>query len=589
MAIPEQTILEIKYKNDIESVIAPYVNLKRAGKNLKGLCPFHNEKTPSFTVYPENGSFYCFGCQVGGDVFTFTKLINNLDYIEAVRLLAEKSGVNIDDDGYDNSIIKQKQTVLEINRETARFFHSFLMSPGGKWALDYLMGRGLTLKTIKHFGLGAAPDTWSSLCDHLKSKGFSYEDMLIANVVSKSSKGSYYDRFRNRVMFPLIDLRGNVLAFSGRRHPDVSEGGKYINSSDTPVYKKSQHLFGMNFAKNCCEERIIVVEGNMDAVSIQQAGFENAVALFGTALSQEQIKLLSRYTKEIVFALDADAAGQNAVKKAIDAAKESGVRIRILRIPEGKDPDEFIKTKGAASFKALIDGAVDDLEYNLLMIAQNIDTQDDSGRLQYLKEATKILATSYDKMAIDLYTGRLSEKYGVSKETLLNSVNEHKEKLAKQKYNKEISDIITPKFSYDDPNPQKRANMRACSAEEKLISVLLKHQDLIDKAKEELPPEKMVTDLNRLIYKRIISANEKIQTVDFSVLGDGFSPAEMGYLVSLQNALGAGNNAQLVLKDCIKVILEEDTRKNGSNLKNLSVEDWATKIKELADKKHKGE
>ncbi len=589
MAISEQTLLEIKYKNDIESVIAPYVNLKRAGKNLKGLCPFHNEKTPSFTVYPENGSFYCFGCQVGGDVFTFTKLINNLDYIEAVRLLAEKSGVNIDDDGFDNSIQKQKQTVLAINRETARFFHSFLMSEGGKWALDYLMGRGLTLKTIKHFGLGAAPNNWSSLFNHLKNKSFSEQDMLLANVVSKSSKGSYYDRFRNRVMFPLIDLRGNVLAFSGRRHPEESERGKYINSSDTPVYKKSQHLFAMNYAKNFCEERVIVVEGNMDAVSIHQAGFENAVALFGTALSQEQIKLLSRYTKEIVFALDADAAGQNAVKKAIDAAKESGVRIRILRIPEGKDPDEFIKTKGAASFKALIEGAVDDLEYKLLMIAQDINVDDDSGRLQYLKEATKVLAASDDKMAIDLYTGRLSEKYGVSKETLLNSVKEHKEKIAKQKYRKEIADIISPKFSYDDPNPQKRLNMRACSAEEKLISVLLKHQDLIDKAEAQLDAEKMFTDLNKLIYKRILSSHKKLDIVDFSVLGDGFSPAEMGYLVSLQNALGAGDNAQLVLNDCIKVILEEDARKRGNDIKNLSVDDWATKIKELADKKNKGE
>lgn len=589
MAISEETLLEIKYKNDIESVIAPYVNLKRAGKNLKGLCPFHNEKTPSFTVYPENGSFYCFGCQVGGDVFTFTKLINNLDYIEAVRLLAEKSGVNIDDDSYDSSIQKQKQTVLAINRETAKYYHSYLMSSYGKWALDYLVGRGLTIKTIKHFGLGAAPDSWTSLTDHLKGKGFSYEDMYLANVVSKSSKGTYFDRFRNRVMFPLIDMRGNVLAFSGRRHPDINEGGKYINSSDTPVYKKSQHLFAMNFAKNYCEERVIVVEGNMDAVALHQAGFENAVALFGTALSQEQIKLLSRYTKEIIFALDADAAGQNAVKKAIEAAKESGIRIRILRIPEGKDPDDFIKTKGAASFRALIENSVNDLEYKLLMIAKDIDVNDDNGRLQYLREATKVLAASDDKMAIELYAGRLAEKYGVSKETLLTSVNENKQKIAKQKYKKEISDIITPKFSRDDPNPQKRSNMRACSAEEKLISVLLMHQDYISEAANRLPPEKMATDLNRLIYKRILAVHEKNQTVDFSVLGEGFSPTEMGYLVSLQNALGAGDNAQLVLKDCIKVILEEDARKNAGNIGNLSVEDWATKLKELADKKNKGE
>lgn len=589
MAISEETLLEIKNKNDIESVIAPYVNLKRAGKNLKGLCPFHNEKTPSFTVYPENGSFYCFGCQVGGDIFTFTKLINNLDYIEAVRLLAEKSGVNIDENSYDSSMQKQKQTVLAINREAARFYHSYLMSPGGKWALDYLLGRGLSIKTIKHFGLGAAPEGWTGLTDHLKSKGFSFEDMYIANVVSKSNKGTYFDRFRNRVMFPLIDLRGNVLAFSGRRHPDITEGGKYINSSDTPVYKKSQHLFAMNYAKNFCEEQVIVVEGNMDAVALHQAGFENAVALFGTALSQEQIKLLTRYTKEIILALDADAAGQNAVKKAIEAAKQSGIRIRVLQIPEGKDPDDFIKTKGAASFKALIENSVNDIEFKLLSIAKDIDVNDDNGRLQYLKEATKILAASDDKMAIDLYAGRLSEKYGVSKETLLNSIAENKEKNAKIRYKKEISDIISPKYSRDDPNPQKRTNMKACSAEEKIISVLFKHQDFIKKTSEELSPDNFITDLNRLIYSRIISVYDKIGVVDFSVIGEDFSPSQMGYLVSLQNAIGAGDNAQLVLKDCIKVILEEDARKKQGNIGNLSVEDWATKLKELADKKIKGE
>jgi len=321
VAIPQETILDIKYKNDIESVIAPYVDLKRRGKNLVGLCPFHNEKTPSFTVYPENGSFYCFGCGAGGDVFTFTKLINNLDYIEAVKLLAEKSGIIIEENSYDSSLTKQKQIILEINREAAKFFHSYLMSEQGKWGLNYLTGRGLSIATIKHFGLGVAPDDWSMLCNYLRRKGFNDEDMVLANVASKSQKGTYYDRFRNRIMFPLIDLRGNVIAFSGRRRPDDTESAKYVNTSDTLVYKKSLNLFGMNFAKNHCEERVILVEGNMDAVSLHQAGFTNAIALFGTALTTEQVKLLSRYTKEVVLALDSDAAGQKAVLRSLETAK----------------------------------------------------------------------------------------------------------------------------------------------------------------------------------------------------------------------------------------------------------------------------
>ena len=250
MAIPEDVINEIKYRNDIETTISQYVNLKRRGKNLVGLCPFHNEKTPSFTVYPESGSFYCFGCGVGGDVFSFTGLIENLDYIEAVKLLAERSGVALPESGYDDSMQRLKNTIYDINRETARFFHSFLMSDGGKWALDYLLGRGLSLSTIKKFGLGAAPDSWDALINHLKSKGYSIEDMLTANVIGKSQRGSYYDRFRKRVMFPIINIRGNVVAFSGRAMPgEDKQGGKYVNTSDTPVYKKSANLFGINIAK----------------------------------------------------------------------------------------------------------------------------------------------------------------------------------------------------------------------------------------------------------------------------------------------------------------------------------------------------
>jgi len=257
MAIPEDVINEIKYRNEIETTISQYVNLKRRGKNLIGLCPFHSEKTPSFTVYPESGSFYCFGCGAGGDVFTFTSLMENLDYIESIKLLADRSGVALPQDGYDDSMAKLKNKIYDINRETARFFHNYMMSPNGKWALDYFFRRGLTLSTIKHFGLGAAPDGWDNLIKHLKAKGFSEEDMVAANVVGKSDKGSYYDRFRKRYMFPLINIRGNVIGFSGRALPeDEKKAGKYINTSDTPVFKKSLNLFGINFAKNFCEKRL---------------------------------------------------------------------------------------------------------------------------------------------------------------------------------------------------------------------------------------------------------------------------------------------------------------------------------------------
>ena len=343
MPIPEEVINEIKYRNDIETTISSYVSLKRRGKTLVGLCPFHGEKTPSFTVYPENGSFYCFGCGVGGDVFTFTKLIENLDYIEAVKLLADRSGITIPENGYDDSMSKLKNNIYEINRETAKFFHDYLMSPDGKWALDYLTQRGLSVKTIKHFGLGAAPDSWTALLDHLKSKGYSISDMLAANVIGKSQRGTYYDRFRKRVMFPVINVRGKVIAFSGRAMPgDDKAGAKYVNTADTPVYKKSENLFGMNFAKSFCDEQIILVEGNMDVISLHQAGFRNTVAALGTSFTNEQANLISRYTKEIILMLDADAAGQKAVRRASEILKNTGLEVRVVVVPEGKDPDEYI-------------------------------------------------------------------------------------------------------------------------------------------------------------------------------------------------------------------------------------------------------
>ena len=587
--IPEDIINEIKYRNDIETAISSYVNLKRRGKNLVGLCPFHSEKTPSFTVYPENGSFYCFGCGVGGDVFTFTGLIENLDYIEAVKLLAERSGVALPQDGYDDSMQRLKNKIYDINRDTARFFHSFLMSPEGKWALDYLLGRGLTLKTIKHFGLGAAPDSWDTLIKHLKEKGYSQEDMLAAGVVGKSSRGTLYDRFRKRVMFPIINIRGNIIAFSGRAMPgEDKQGGKYVNTSDTPVYKKSSNLFGMNFAKNVCSERVILVEGNMDVISLHQAGFTNAVAPLGTAFTTEQANLLARYTKEIVLTLDADAAGQKAIKRASQLLENTGLRTRVVVIPDGKDPDEFIKKNGPDRFRALLEGAVSDIEYKLLTAAQDINLESEDGRLRYLTIAAEIVAGSDDIMTRDIYIGRLSEKYGVSRTALNAKVEEIRKKNIRISKKKEISDIIRPKFTKDDINPERRRSPKGTAAEETLVAVLLKNPDFYKYAKEQLPPEKLITSLNRRIYEIILSSLDSGRSLDISVFAEKLLPAEIGYLVSLQNSEKAGKNPEIVLKDCIRVILEEDTLLSAQNSENTSVEDWAETLKTIIDKKSKG-
>ncbi len=589
MAIPHEVIEEIKYKNDIETTISQYVNLKRRGKNLVGLCPFHSEKTPSFTIYPENGSFYCFGCGVGGDVITFTGLIENLDYVESVKLLAEKSGITLPQDGYDDSMQKLRNRIYDINRETAKFFHNHLMSEDGKWALQYLTGRGLTLKTIKQFGLGAAPDSWDALIKYLKEKGFTINEMITANVIGKSQKGTYYDRFRKRVMFPIINIRGNVVGFSGRAMPgDDKAGGKYVNTSDTPVYKKSENLFGINYAKNNCSEQIILVEGNMDVISLHQAGFTNAVAPLGTAFTSEQVNLIARYTKEIVLMLDSDAAGQKAIARASQLLEKTGLNIRVVVIPNGKDPDEFIKNNGPDRFRALLTGAVSDIEYKLLMAAEGLLLDTDDGRLKYLNKAAQILSSANDSMTRDIYIGRLCEKYNVSRTALTEKVNEYRSQTKKKEAKKEIDDIIRPKYTKDDINPERRLSVKGVAAEEMVLSVLLQHPDFIANVREALPRDKMITDLNRRAYSCLLDAYEKREAADISLFAQSFSVGEVGYLVTLQNSDKVGNNAKTVLNDCIKVILEENSRLNSSKPKDQTVEDWASQLQEIIKNKNKG-
>lgn len=585
-ALSEDIKLEIKYKNDIETVVAPYVTLKRRGKNLVGLCPFHNEKTPSFTVYPENGSFYCFGCGVGGDVFTFISLAENLDYMEAVRLLAQRAGVNLPEDGFDDSLAKLKSRILEANREAARFYYAYLCSPGGNWAKEYLKGRGLVDETIKHFGLGAAPDAWDGLMKHLRAKGFNESEMEAANLISKGRNGGYYDRFRNRVMFPVIDLRGNVVAFSGRARPgDDAAAAKYVNTSDTLVYKKSNHIYGLNFAKAYCADRVVLVEGNMDVVSLHQAGIQNAVAALGTAFGETQAVLLSRYAKEIVLTLDADAAGQKAVRRALETLKNSNINIRVLVLPDGKDPDEFIKKHGAGRFKALLDGAVSDVEYKLAVAAEGLDLETDDGKLKHLQRAAQVLAEIKDKITVDLYAGRLCERYSISKTTLLSKIDEIRRINYRERKNKEISQVITPRYSRDDINPEKRTHLREAKAEELIISALLIHPDSYEYTKTLIGPEQFITPFGRRVAIEIFALLERRQDIpDISLLTDRFSPAEIGYLITLQNSSAAQSNYKQVIADCVKVLTKSDNVEIKDN-NSLSTDEWAKRMQEIANKK----
>ena len=536
---------------------------------------------------PENGYFYCFGCGAGGDVITFIMKIENLDYAEAVRFLAQKAGMDMPEDSYDDSMSRLRNRVYEANRAAARFYYSSLYSPVGAEGLNYLHGRALSDRTIRHFGLGFADDSWDSLCRHLHEKGFKDSELVAANLAVKKKDGSrVYDRFRNRVMFPIIDLRGNVIAFGGRIMTD--EKPKYLNTSDTPVFKKSANLFSLNNAKNTGQRTLILCEGYMDVIAVNQAGFENAVATLGTALTSEQAMLMKRYADEVIICYDADEAGQKATARAIQILRNAGMLIRVLTIPNGKDPDEYIKANGPDRFKALLEGAVSDIEYKLLMAADGLDLNSDDGRLKYLSAAAEIIATTDDVMARDIYIGRLSDKYGVSRTALNARVDELRKKNARVRKKTEINEVIHPKFTKDDINPDRRKSVKGTSAEETVISILLSHPDFYNEARAKLSPDEMLTSLNRRIYEIICDTLNDGKSLDISVFAQKLLPAEVGYLVSLQNSNKGGNNPEAVLKDCIKVILEEKTLLNTDAVKDISVEDWAAQLQSIIDKKNKG-
>ena len=581
MAIPQSVIEEIKYKSDLEGVISSYITLKRRGKNLIGLCPFHGEKTPSFTVYPENGSFYCFGCKVGGDVFTFTKLIENLDYIDAVKLLAERCGVTVVEGTKDDSLHNLKNTIYEINRETARFYYSNLSKPAGKWAMDYYLSRGLTPATIKSFGLGVALSEWDSLVKHLRSKGFSPEDMVQADVAVKSSKGTYFDRFRDRSMFPVINVRGNVIAFSGRRRTEDKTIGKYVNTKDTPVYNKSQNLFAINFAKANCSEQMILVEGNFDAVSLHQAGFKNTVAPLGTAFTKEQAMLMSRYTKEVIICFDSDLAGETAVDKAFNTLSGTGLSVKVLRLPVGKDPDEFLKGNKPSDFQKLIDTALPETSYKLLKAADKIDSESQEAKIQYLNNAVEILSKNNDPIAVDYYLSKLSKDYEVSKEALKTKIAQIKRSRDNAKRKIEAKKITEQRIDREDINPERYGNERAVATEEMIISIIMKHPDLFKLATSELTEDSFVTSLNRRVFKEVCDQLSRSDYFSISDLGDRFSPKEGGYMTKLLNTGFEGDRPKSVLIDCISVLKTEKSMKEIIT----DNDDWASQMRKIAENK----
>ena len=478
MAFPASFIDELTARNPIEDVVGQYVSLTRRGSNLFGLCPFHSEKTPSFSVAPDKGIYYCFGCHKGGGPVNFIMEIENLDYPDAVRFLAKRAGMEVPEDTEYRSTYRKQERLRALSKEAARFFRAQLFSPAGKEAQQYLLRRGVSSQTVARFGLGYAPDGWSSLLDTLTKSGYTKEELYEAGLVLQSKKGGYYDRFRNRLMFPIIDVRGNVIGFGGRVMDDSKP--KYLNSPETIIFNKRKNLFALNVAKKSKAGMLILTEGYMDAIALHQYGFDCAVASLGTALTEEHAQLLAKYTQQVVLTYDGDEAGQNATRRAIPMLERAGLQVKILRMKGAKDPDEFLKKNGADAFRALLNQSENQAEYRLQSLKNKYDLHDDAQRVSFLREAAELISTFSTVVERDVYGRRAAEAAGVTPEAMKQEVsNAYRRRIAREKKRQERVDLDLNAQQQPKEKGIHYDNLRSAMAEEQLLAQVLKDPVLL--------------------------------------------------------------------------------------------------------------
>lgn len=560
MALSDSFLQELKLKTDIEDVISTYVTLKRRGATLVGLCPFHNEKTPSFTVYPATQSFYCFGCGAGGDAITFLKKIENLDYLDAVKTLAQRAGLQMPQEGFDDSLSKRRRRILEMNREAARFYHSVLLSPEGKVGYDYYIGRALSAATINHFGLGFAPNQWDALLKYMRAKGYQPAELVDAGLARKGQKG-YYDNFRNRVMTPIIDVRGNVIAFGGRVLDDSKP--KYINTGDTLVYKKTNELFALNFAKDSKEDALILCEGYMDVIAMHQAGFTNAVAGCGTALTTEQVRLISRYAKEVILTYDADEAGQKALQKAMTLFDQTDVKVRIPALVGGKDPDEIIRTYGRDKFKGMLEGASNETEFRLLALRRQYNLATTQGKIDFIGGALQILAT-LPPVEQDLYVSRLSEELGVERQNMKVQLQDLVARQGNRREKREFNRIVQENMRKTARETMATdASLRKLRAEDRLISLLLRYPDCSRLCKD-FDPQWLTPGFAQRVFTLILQRLENGDGTELMDLRDRLTDDEMGRLSGIIARGGESADAKQEFSDCLQIIRAEQQKKQES-------------------------
>ena len=568
MAFPASFIDELIARNPIEDVVGQYVALRRSGSNLFGLCPFHGEKTASFSVAPDKGMYYCFGCHKGGGTINFMMELEGLSYPDAVRALAKRSGMEVPEDEQYQSRYRQQERLWALHKEAARFFHAQLYSPVGKEALSYALGRGMSKSILTTFGVGFAPDTWDSLVKAMRAKGYTDEEMKDSGLVTVSQKnGNLFDRFRGRLMFPIIDVRGNVIAFGGRIIKNDKDAAKYLNSPETLIFNKRKNLFGLNLAKKTKQDFMILVEGNIDVVALHQYGFDNAVASLGTSLTEDQAALLTRYTEQVVLLYDGDEAGQRAAQRAIPILEKAGIQVKVLRMKDAKDPDEFLKKFGADRFKLLLQESANRVEYQLGAIQRKYDLREDDQRVKFVHEAAELICTLGSPVQREVYGGRVAEAAGITPEAMKMEVTKaFKRRVAREKKKQEKIDLAPARALQPKSRGLRYDNVKSAMAEERILAQAMKEPALLDKI-GTLKPEHFSCPLLGQVFSQLCSRHSQGLEVSVSVLSD-LNAEEMSHVAGIVQRQ-EGPVSEQVFQDCVRIVLSEHQRGSVSSEDDL--------------------
>ena len=568
MAFPPAFLDELMARNPIEDVVGQYVTLKRSGSNMFGLCPFHGEKTASFSVAPDKGIYYCFGCHKGGGAVNFVMEVEGMSYPDAVRALAKRVGMEVPEDEQYQSRYRQQERLWALHKEAARFFHSQLYAPQGKAALEYALGRGMSKYILTTFGVGYAPDTWDSLVRAMKAKGYTEEELKESGLVTVSQKnGNIFDRFRDRLMFPIIDVRGNVIAFGGRTIKKDADVAKYLNSPETMIFNKRKNLFGLNLAKKTKENSLILVEGNIDVVTLHQYGFDNAVASLGTSLTEEQAALMTRYTDQIILIYDGDKAGQNATQRAIPILEKAGLQVKVLQIKDAKDPDEYLKKFGPEKFRLLLEDSSNRVEYQLGAIARKYDIREDEQKVRFINEAAEFISSLPNAVQREVYGHRVADAAKISYDAMKIEVNKaFKRRIAREKKRQEKIDLAPAQNLQPKARSIRYDNMKSAMAEETVLAMALKEPALLDEAKD-LGAEEFSSGLLGSVYLQLRQRYDQGLEVSLGVLAD-LSCEEMSHITGVYQRQQGPVNEQ-AFRDCIRIIKAEHSASNVSSEDDL--------------------